>query len=138
VHKNQERLRFPADRRNLSDINGAAFLEADMKALNRVGGTLLLLILGIAVISGFQSETGRPIWDSMWNATAATLGYFRDLIGGFDSVAGHGRAAIGWAATGIVVLMLFIKKTITYQQFTFMLLAGAAVAFVLWDPAVLR
>jgi hypothetical protein len=33
--------------------------------------------------------------------------------------------------------MLFIKKAITYQQFTLMLLAGAAVAFVLWDPAIL-
>jgi hypothetical protein len=108
-----------------------------MKALNRIGGTLLLLILGIAVVSGFQSPTGRPIWDNMWDATKTTLMWFSDRVGGFHSVEGHGKAAIGWAATGILVLMLFTKKSISYQQFTLMLLAGAAVALVLWDPAIL-
>lgn len=108
-----------------------------MKLINRVGGAFLLAILAIAIISGFQSTTGRPIWDSLWNATAAVLGYFSDLVGGFRSVQGHGRAAIGWVATGIVVLLLFMKKSITFQQYTLLLLAGAAVGFVLWDPAIL-
>jgi hypothetical protein len=108
-----------------------------MKAINRIGGAFILLILLVAVVSGFQSSTGRPIWDSMWNATAATLSWFSDRIGGFNSVRGNGRAAIGWVATGIVVLLLFVKKGLTLQQYTLLLLAGAVVAFVLWDPAIL-
>ena len=108
-----------------------------MKLINRIGGAFLLAIVAIATITGFQSSTGRPIWDNLWNATAAVLSYFSDLVGNFHSVEGHGRAAIGWVATGIVVLLLFTKKSITVQQYTLLLLAGAAVAFVLWDPAIL-
>ena len=108
-----------------------------MKVLNRVGGAFLLAVLGIATILGFQSTTGRPIWDGLWNATATVLRYFSDLVGGFRPVEGDGRAAIGWAATGLVVLLVVMKKPISIQTFTILILAGAAVAFVLWDPAIL-
>jgi hypothetical protein len=108
-----------------------------MKLINRIGGAFLLAVVGIATISGFQSRTGRPIWDSLWSATAAVLGYFSDLIGGFTSVAGDGRAAIGWAATGLLALLIVMKKPVSVQAFTILLLVGAAVAFVLWDPAIL-
>ncbi len=108
-----------------------------MKAINRIGGAFIVLILLVAVVNGFQTPTGRPIWDSMWNATATTLDWFRDHIVGFQSLRGHGKAAIGWVATGIVLLVLVPKKAISYQQYVLLLLAGAAVAFVLWNPAVL-
>jgi hypothetical protein len=109
-----------------------------MKALNTIGGAFLLLVLGIASILGFQSTTGRPIWDGLWTATASVVSYFRGQAGGFDSVAGDGRAAIGWVATGFVLLLILLKKPISMQLFTILLLVGVAVAFVLWDPTVLR
>ena len=108
-----------------------------MKVINAIGGAFLLLMLGIAAIIGFQSPGGRPIWDGLWQAPSTVLGYFRERGGGFDAVAGDGRAAIGWAATGSLVALIVLKKPISMQLFTILLLAGAAVAFVLWDPSVL-
>jgi hypothetical protein len=115
-----------------------------MKVLNRVGGVFLLLVLGIAAISGFQSPTGRPIWDNLWDATAAVLGYARAQIVRLDSspIAGHPFSAVGVAAllvlTVIALVLAGVKKSISFQYFTVMLLAGAAVAFVLWNPSMLR
>jgi hypothetical protein len=108
-----------------------------MKALNRIGGAFFALVLGIAVITGFQSDIGRPIWDSLWNATTTVLRYFRDLVGDVDPLEGRGLAAIGWVAAGTLVLLFFLKKPITVQQFFLLLLTGAVVALILWNPAVL-
>lgn len=109
-----------------------------MKVLNRVGGTFLLLILGIAVISGFQSSTGRPMWDSLWNATSAVLDYARRQVLRLDgsSTDGDGRAAVGWTAAGLILLIVLLPKPISARLFTILLLGAAAVAFVLWNPAV--
>jgi hypothetical protein len=109
-----------------------------MKVLNRVGGAFLLLVLGIAAITGFQSPTGRPMWDGLWSATTTVFRYGRDQAAGLTSVSGHGRAAIGWAAFGFVVLMIVLPKPISLRLFTILLVLGAAVAFVLWDPGILR
>jgi hypothetical protein len=110
-----------------------------MKVLNRVGGFFLLLILGVAVISGFQSPTGRPLWDSMWDAVRSILLWtqarVRSLNGNF--VDGNGRAAIGWAATGLVVTLVLLKKPISIRVFSFLVVAAAAVAFVLWQPSAI-
>lgn len=114
-----------------------------MKVLNRVGGMFLLLVLGIAAISGFQSPTGRPIWDNLWNATASVLGYARVQAARLDGspIDGHPFTAIGAAALLILILMAVIlagvKKSISFQGFTLLLLGGAVVAFVLWNPGVL-
>jgi hypothetical protein len=114
-----------------------------MKVLNRVGGTFLLLVLAIAAISGFQSPTGRPIWDNLWNATASVLGYARDQLARLDGspIDGHPFTAIGLAAllvlTLMAVVLAVVKKSISFQGFTLLLLGGAVVAFVLWNPAVL-
>ena len=43
--------------------------------INRIGGAVLLLILATAVISGFQSPTGRPIWDSLWDSVQDVFTY---------------------------------------------------------------
>lgn len=109
-----------------------------MKVLNTIGGAFLLVVLAIASILGFQSTTGRPIWDGLWNATSSVVTYFRGQAGGFTSVRGDGRAAIGWVATGFVLLLVLLKKPISMQLFTILLLVGAAVAFVLWDPGALN
>ena len=115
-----------------------------MKVLNRVGGLFLLLVLGIATVTGFQSPTGRPIWDSLWDATATVLGYARDQVVRLDGspIDGHPFSAIGLAALLALVFMTVVlagaKKSISFQGFTVILLAGAAVAFILWNPAVLR
>ena len=42
-----------------------------MKILNRVGGAFLLLVLVAAVVLGFQTPTGRQIWDDLWAAGSA-------------------------------------------------------------------
>lgn len=115
-----------------------------MKVLNRVGGAFLLIVLAIAAITGFQSDTGRPIWDNLWNATATVLGYGRDQAARLDGspIDGHPMTAVGLAALLVLLLMALIlagaKKSISFQGFTLILLGGAAVAFVLWNPAVLR
>ena len=114
-----------------------------MKLLNRVGGAFLLLVLGIAAITGFQSPTGRPIWDNLWNATASVLGYARNQAARLDGspIDGHPMTAIGLAALLTLILMALIlagaKKSISFQGFTLLLLGGAVVAFLLWNPGVL-
>jgi hypothetical protein len=109
-----------------------------MKVLNRVGGTFLLLVLGIAAISGFQSSTGRPMWDSLWNATASVLSYTRTQVLRLDgtSVAGNWRAAVGWSAVGVILLLVLLPKPVSVRTFTLLLLGAAAASFVLWDPTV--
>lgn len=89
-----------------------------MKVLNRVGGFFLLLVLGIAAITGFQSPTGRPIWDNLWNATASVLGYARNQAVRLDGspIKGHPFSAIGVAAilvlALIAVVLAGVKKSI--------------------------
>lgn len=115
-----------------------------MKVLNRVGGIFLLLVLGIAAISGFQSPTGRPIWDNLWNATATVLGYARNQSPMLDGspTAGHPFTAIGAAALLLLLVITLVlagaKKSISAPVFMLMLLGAAVVAFILWNPAVLR
>jgi hypothetical protein len=112
-----------------------------MKALNRIGGAFLLLVLAIAAITGFQSPTGRPIWDNLWNATASVLGYARNQAVRLDGspIDGHPFTAIGVGALLVLFLIaLVLKWPISGRAFGLLLLLGAVVAFVLWDPAVLR
>jgi hypothetical protein len=115
-----------------------------MKLLNRVGGAFLLVVLAIAAITGFQSPTGRPIWDNLWNATATVLGYARDQAARLDGspIDGHPFSAIGAAALLVLcliaVVLAGVKKSISFQGFTLLLLGGAVVAFVLWNPGILR
>ncbi|HEY6746257.1 MAG TPA: hypothetical protein VI357_11130 [Mycobacteriales bacterium] len=115
-----------------------------MKLINRVGGAFLLAILAIATISGFQSTTGRPIWDNLWNATATVLGYARTQVARLNGspIDGHPFSAIGLAALLVLVVIALVlagaKKSISFQGFTLILLGGAVVAFILWDPTVLR
>ena len=113
-----------------------------MKLLNRVGGVFLLLVLAIAAITGFQSPTGRPIWDNLWSATASVLGYTRTqaarLAG--SPTDGHAFAAIGTAALLLLLVITLVlagaKKSISGQAFLLMLVGAAVVAFLLWNPAV--
>jgi hypothetical protein len=109
-----------------------------MKVLNRVGGVFLLLILVVAAVSGFQSPTGRPLWDSLWDAVAAVLRYARAQAARLDgsSTRGHPGAAIGWTAVGLVVLLILLPKPVSARLWQLLLLAAAAVAFVLWNPSV--
>ena len=64
-----------------------------VKALGRIGGTLLALALFMAVVIGFQTPTGRAVWDGLWQATAAVLAWIRPtlVIGGVG-----GALAVLW------------------------------------------
>jgi hypothetical protein len=109
-----------------------------MNVLNRIGGAFLLLGLGIAVIIGFQTPTGRQIWDGLWQATATIVDYVRSAISGF---AGHGTsgdlaASIGVAAVVMVAVMVFIKGTISYRLFSILLVLATILAFLLYNPGI--
>jgi len=110
-----------------------------MNLLNRVGGALLLLGLGVAVIIGFQSPTGRQFWDGIWQAGATVLGYVRTQIERIDgtSIAGNAAAAVGIAAVSLVIIFILLKKPISLRLFTFLVIAPTAAAFVLYDPTIL-
>jgi hypothetical protein len=109
-----------------------------MNLLNRVGGALLLLGLGIAVIIGFQSPTGRQFWDGIWQAGATVVGYFRTQIerltgGGTD---GNLAVSVGIAAVGMIIVMTLIKGAISVRLYTILLVVATAVAFVLYNPSI--
>ncbi len=111
-----------------------------MKILNRVGGAFLLLVLGMAAILGFQSPTGRQVWDAMWAAGSAALGWAGDQIQRLSgtSVAGNAPAAIAIAAVGVIVVLALLKKPISVRAFTAMVLVAALGAVVLYNPQVVQ
>jgi hypothetical protein len=109
-----------------------------MKVLNRVGGAFLLLVLGIAAILGFQTPTGRQIWDDLWEAGSTVLSWVRDAIQRLNdtSIPGNAPAAIAIAAIGVIVVLALLKKPVSVRAFTVMVLIAAIAAFILYDPRV--
>jgi hypothetical protein len=109
-----------------------------MKILNRVGGAFLLLVLGMAAILGFQSPTGRQVWDDLWAAGSAALSWVQDQIGRVTLFAGHGFQAIGAAALGLVLVLILLKKPISLRAFEILLVLAGVTAFVLWNPSAIQ
>ncbi len=111
-----------------------------MKILNRVGGAFLALVLAIAAILGFQTDTGQPIWTGISSAVTDVLRWLQTesarLAG--SPFAGHGYAAIGAAAVLLVLILILLKKPIPLRVFEILLVLAAVVAFVLWRPSVLQ
>ena len=109
-----------------------------MNVLNRIGGALLLLGLGLAVIFGFQTPTGRRFWDGVWQAGDTVVDYARSQISGLSGrgTSGDRAASIGVAAVVIVAIMVFIKGPISYRLFSILLVLAPVLAFVLYDPAI--
>jgi hypothetical protein len=108
-----------------------------MKILNRVGGAFLLLVLVAAAVLGFQTPTGRQIWDDLWAAGAATLSWVRDqiqLLTG-TSIPGHAAVAIAIASVGVIAVLAVLKKPVSYRGFIVMLLVAAVAAYILYNPA---
>ena len=111
-----------------------------MNVLNRIGGTLLLLGLAIAVIIGFQTPTGRRFWDGIWQAGDTVVDYARAQIGGLAGrgTAGNLAASIGVAAVALVAVQIFIKGPISYRLFIILLILATVLAFILYNPAAVR
>ena len=109
-----------------------------MKILNRVGGAFLLLVLGMAAILGFQSPTGRQVWDALWAAGSAALNWAGDQIGRVTLFAGHGFQAVGAAALGLVLVLVLLKKPISLRAFEILLVLAGVTAFVLWNPSAIQ
>jgi hypothetical protein len=109
-----------------------------MKILNRVGGAFLLLVLLIAATIGFQSPTGRPIWDDIWAAASIVVGYVRDLLQRLigTPVDGHASAAVAVAAVGVIVLLALLKKPVSVRAFTVIVLLAGFGALVMYDPTI--
>ena len=109
-----------------------------MNLLNRVGGALLLLGLGVAVIIGFQSPTGRQFWDGIWQAGTTVVRYARSQIerlsgGGTD---GNLAVSIGIAAVGLIIVLTLIKWPISVRVYTVLLILATVVAIVLYNPSI--
>jgi hypothetical protein len=107
-----------------------------LKILNRVGGAFLLLVLTIAAVLGFQTPTGREIWDDLWAAGSAVLSWVRDLVQRLSdtSIPGNAPAAIAIASVGVIIVLALVKKPVTYRAFMVMLLVAAVAAYILYDP----
>jgi hypothetical protein len=107
-----------------------------MKILNRVGGAFLLLVLVAAVVLGFQTPTGRKIWDDLWAAGSAALSWLRDQIQLLTRtpIPGHAAAAIAVAAVGVIVVLGLLKKPISVRAFTVLVLLAGVVAYILYNP----
>jgi hypothetical protein len=107
-----------------------------VKILNRVGGAFLLLVLTAAAVLGFQTPTGRQIWDDLWAAGSAVLSWVRDqiqLLTG-TSIPGHAGAAIAIASVGVIVVLALLKKPVSVRAFTLMVLLAAIAAYILYNP----
>jgi len=111
-----------------------------MNVLNRIGGAFLLLGLGVAVIFGFQTPTGRQIWDGVWQAAATIVDYARSAISGFagQGTSGHLAASIGIAAVAVVIAITFLKWPISARTYAIVLILATILAFILYNPAIVR
>ena len=107
-----------------------------MKILSRVGGAFLVLVLVAAVILGFQTPTGRQIWDDLWAAGSAVVSWVRDQIQLLTrtSIPGHAAAAISIAAVGVIIVLALLKKPVSMRTFTVLLLVAAVAAYILYNP----
>jgi hypothetical protein len=107
-----------------------------MKILNRVGGAFLLLVVVAAAVLGFQTPTGRQIWDDLWAAGAGVLSWVRDQIQLLTntSIPGHAGVAIAIASVGVIVVLGLLGKPVSYRLFMVMLLVAAVAAYILYDP----
>jgi hypothetical protein len=111
-----------------------------VNVLNRIGGTLLLLGLAIAVIIGFQTPTGRRFWDGIWQAGDTVVDYARTQIAGFAGrgTAGNLLGSIGAAAIVLVIVLTLIRGSISVRLYTILLILATILAFILYNPGVVR
>ena len=109
-----------------------------MKILNRVGGAFLLVVLAIGATIGFQSPTGRPIWDDLWQAGSIVVRYARDLVQRLSntSIPGHASVAVAIASVGVLVLLALLKKPVSVRTFTLLVLLAGLSALVMYDPTI--
>jgi hypothetical protein len=111
-----------------------------VNVLNRVGGALLLLGLAIAVIIGFQTPTGRQFWDGIWQAGATVVTFLRDQAARLSGtpIAGNVWASIGVAAIGFLIVMTLVPPLRVGRGFAILAIVFTAVAFILYNPAILN
>jgi hypothetical protein len=108
-----------------------------VKILNRVGGTFLLAILAIATVIGFQSPTGRQLWNGMWQAGETVVMYARQQVPRLNGRTDHDASlAIAIAAVGVIVVLALLKKPVSVRAFTVLVIVAAVVAAVLYNPSV--
>ena len=110
-----------------------------MGVLNRIGGTLLLLGLAIAVIIGFQTPTGRRFWDGIWQAGDTVVTYIRDQatrLGG-TPIAGNAWAAIGAAAILFLITITLVPGLRQGRGFAIMAILFTALGFIFYNPSVI-
>jgi hypothetical protein len=109
-----------------------------MNALNKIGGTLLVAGLAIAVILGFQTPTGRQFWDGVWQAGSTVVGYLGDQIQRLSGspIAGNLTAAVGIAAVSLALLVIVLPKPISGRVYTLLMILATALAFILYQPSI--
>ena len=110
-----------------------------MKILSRVGGAFLLLVLAIAAILGFQTPTGRQMWDSLWSAASTVLRWVRDHVPNLtSSTTGDAWKAIAIGGVFVILMLSLAKKPVSVRAFTALVIVAGLGAFVLWNPSVVQ
>lgn len=110
-----------------------------MRTLNRLGGALFAAALIVAVVIGFQTPTGRAIWDGIWQAGATVIRFARDQLGTFGPtpVAGNLWAAIGVSAILFLITIALFPGLRAGRGFVVLAVLFTALAFVLYQPSIL-
>ena len=110
-----------------------------MRVLSRLGGVLFAAVLVVAVIIGFQTPTGRRIWDGLWQATSTVVQFAGQQLGrlGPTPVAGNLWAAIGIAAVGFLITLALVPPLRAGRGFAALAVAFTVLAFVLYQPSIL-
>jgi hypothetical protein len=110
-----------------------------VNALNRLGGALFAAALVVAVIIGFQTPTGRAIWDGIWQAGSTVIQFAGDQLGRFGPtpVAGNLWAAIGVSAILFLITIALVPGLRVGRGFVVLAVLFTALAFVLYQPSIL-
>ena len=110
-----------------------------MNVLNRIGGALLLAGLAVAVIIGFQTPTGRSFWDGIWQAGSTVVSFIGDQFArlGGTPIAGNLGAAVAVSAVAFVITLMLVPGLRVGRGFAILAVLFTALAFVLYNPAVI-
>lgn len=110
-----------------------------MRALEKVGGLLLIAVLIVAVIAGLSTGTGRDAGGDVVGAAGAVLGACGAWIsqtGGDVDTAGNLGGAMVIGLILFTALMLLVPKARAGRGFAFSAAGSLVVALLLFQPSL--
>src|SRR4051812_31323415 len=82
-----------------------------MRGIGRIGSILMIGVVLVAVIVGFQTPQGRVMWDGLWAAGSVVVGFIwggLNRLGVTAGAAGNVWKSLGIAMVGAFVLGFFV------------------------------